>query len=157
VGLRQRQSGLCFRSYETLAEAAECTRSTVAEAINALGDAGVFTTESEIRAVGRRGRTARLCDWPRAFPDKFLARDRRTQRRTSARLVSGKGDRTMDLTVNLNTIILVAFIAYQWWAHRHQLLNFQTIIANQGVTIYNQQVLLAELNGQSKILLGQRQ
>jgi hypothetical protein len=62
----------------------------------------------------------------------------------------------MNLTVNLNTIILVAFIAYQRWAHRHQLLNFQTIIANQGVTISNQQVLLAELNGQSKILLGQR-
>jgi hypothetical protein len=62
----------------------------------------------------------------------------------------------MDLTINLNTIILLAFIAYQWWAHRLQLLNFQTIIANQGNAIYNQQVLLAELNGQSKILLGQK-
>jgi hypothetical protein len=62
----------------------------------------------------------------------------------------------MDFTANLNTIILIAFFAYQWWPHRNHLLNFQTIIANQGVTIYNQRILLADLNGQSKILLGQK-
>jgi hypothetical protein len=33
------RSGLCFPSYEKLAEAAHCARSTVAEAIKALEDA----------------------------------------------------------------------------------------------------------------------
>jgi hypothetical protein len=37
------RSGLCFPSYETIAEAAHCARSTVAEAIKALEDAGVLT------------------------------------------------------------------------------------------------------------------
>ncbi len=43
MGLPQRQepkNGLCFPSYETIAEAAHCARSTVAEAIKALEDAG---------------------------------------------------------------------------------------------------------------------
>ena len=45
------KSGLCFPSYETIAEAAHCARSTVAEAIKALEDAGVLT-----RAAGPRRR-----------------------------------------------------------------------------------------------------
>lgn len=37
------RSGLCFPSYEKIAEAAGCARSTVAEAIKALEDAGLLT------------------------------------------------------------------------------------------------------------------
>ena len=38
------KSGLCFPSYETIAAAAHCARSTVAEAIRALEDAGVLSS-----------------------------------------------------------------------------------------------------------------
>jgi AraC-like DNA-binding protein len=37
------KSGVCFPSYETIAEAAGCTRSTVAEALKALEDAGILS------------------------------------------------------------------------------------------------------------------
>jgi hypothetical protein len=50
------KSGLCFPSYETIAEAAHCARSTVAEAIRALEDAGVLTWVHRIKRVRvRRG------------------------------------------------------------------------------------------------------
>jgi Helix-turn-helix domain len=45
------KSGLCFPSYEAIAEAAGCARSTVAEAIKALEDAGVLTWVQRVRRV----------------------------------------------------------------------------------------------------------
>ena len=45
------RSGLCFPSYEKIAEAAHCARSTVAEAIKALEDAGVLTWVNRIKRV----------------------------------------------------------------------------------------------------------
>ena len=40
-GFHNARSGLCFPSYETIAERAGCARSTVAEAIKALEDGGL--------------------------------------------------------------------------------------------------------------------
>jgi hypothetical protein len=48
------RSGLCFPSYEAIAEAAHCARSTVAEAIKALEDAGVLTWVQRIKRVRER-------------------------------------------------------------------------------------------------------
>jgi hypothetical protein len=48
------RSGLCFPSYEAIAEAAHCARSTVAEAIKALEDAGVLTWVQRIKRVKER-------------------------------------------------------------------------------------------------------
>jgi Helix-turn-helix domain len=45
------KSGLCFPSYETIAEAAHCARSTVAEALKALEDAGILTWVQRIKRV----------------------------------------------------------------------------------------------------------
>ena len=45
------RSGLCFPSYETIAEAAHCARSTVAEALHALEAAGVLTWVQRIKRV----------------------------------------------------------------------------------------------------------
>lgn len=45
------RSGLCFPSYETIAEAAHCARSTVAEALKALEEAGVLTWVQRIKRV----------------------------------------------------------------------------------------------------------
>jgi hypothetical protein len=45
------KSGLCFPSYERIAEAAHCARSTVAEAIRALEDAGILTWVQRIKRV----------------------------------------------------------------------------------------------------------
>jgi hypothetical protein len=45
------KSGLCFPSYEKIAEAAHCARSTVAEAIHALEDAGVLSWVQRIKRV----------------------------------------------------------------------------------------------------------
>jgi hypothetical protein len=45
------RSGVCFPSYEKIAEAASCARSTVAEAIKALEDAGVLTWVHRIKRV----------------------------------------------------------------------------------------------------------
>jgi hypothetical protein len=44
-------SGVCFPSYEKIAEAAHCARSTVAEAIKALEDAGVLSWVHRIKRV----------------------------------------------------------------------------------------------------------
>jgi hypothetical protein len=48
------RSGLCFPSYEAIAEAACCARSTVAEAIKVLEDAGVLTWVHRIKRVRER-------------------------------------------------------------------------------------------------------
>lgn len=45
------KSGLCFPSYERIAEAAGCARSTVAESIKALEDAGVLSWVHRIKRV----------------------------------------------------------------------------------------------------------
>jgi hypothetical protein len=45
------RSGLCFPSYEAIAEAAHCARSTVAEAIRALEDAGILSWVHRIKRV----------------------------------------------------------------------------------------------------------
>jgi Helix-turn-helix domain len=48
------KSGLCFPSYEKIAEAAHCARSTVAEAIKALEDAGILTWVQRVKRVRER-------------------------------------------------------------------------------------------------------
>jgi hypothetical protein len=45
------KSGWCFPSYETIAEAAHCARSTVAEALKALEEAGVMSWVHRIKRV----------------------------------------------------------------------------------------------------------
>jgi hypothetical protein len=45
------KSGLCFPSYEAIAEAAHCARSTVAEAIHALEDAGILSWVHRIKRI----------------------------------------------------------------------------------------------------------
>jgi hypothetical protein len=45
------KSGVCFPSYEKIAEAAHCARSTVAEAIRALEDAGVLSWVQRVKRV----------------------------------------------------------------------------------------------------------
>jgi hypothetical protein len=50
-GFHNARSGVCFPSYETIAEAASCARSTVAEAIRALEDAGVLSWVNRIKRV----------------------------------------------------------------------------------------------------------
>jgi hypothetical protein len=48
------RSGLCFPSYEAIAEAAHCARSTVAEAIKALEDAGILSWVHRVKRVRER-------------------------------------------------------------------------------------------------------
>ena len=48
------RNGLCFPSYERIAEAAQCARSTVYEAIRALEDAGLLTWVNRIKRVRER-------------------------------------------------------------------------------------------------------
>jgi hypothetical protein len=57
-GFHNARSGLCFPSYETIAEKAGCARSTVAEAIKALEDAG----------QPQRGRRPEIAASPPALP-----------------------------------------------------------------------------------------
>jgi hypothetical protein len=45
------RSGLCFPSYERIAEAAHCARSTVAEALKALEDTGILAWVNRIKRV----------------------------------------------------------------------------------------------------------
>jgi hypothetical protein len=45
------KSGVCFPSYETIAKAAGCARSTVAEAIKGLEDAGILSWVHRIKRV----------------------------------------------------------------------------------------------------------
>jgi hypothetical protein len=53
-GFHNARSGLCFPSYEKIAERAGCARSTVAEAIKALELAGVLTWVNRIARVRER-------------------------------------------------------------------------------------------------------
>jgi DNA-binding Lrp family transcriptional regulator len=53
-GFHNARSGLCFPSYEKIAERAGCARSTVAEAIKALEDAGVLTWVNRIVRIRER-------------------------------------------------------------------------------------------------------
>ena len=53
-GFHNAKSGLCFPSYEKIAEAACCARSTVAEAIKALEDAGLLTWVNRIVRIRER-------------------------------------------------------------------------------------------------------
>ena len=55
-GFHNARSGCCFPSYETIAEKAECARSTVAEAIKALEFAGVLTWQNRITRIRERCR-----------------------------------------------------------------------------------------------------
>ena len=50
------KSGLCFPSYERIAEAAGSARSTVAEAIKALEDAGILSWVNRLKRVVEAGR-----------------------------------------------------------------------------------------------------
>lgn len=54
-GFHNARSGLCFPSYETIANRAGCARSTVAEAIKALEEAGVLTWVHRITRIRERG------------------------------------------------------------------------------------------------------
>jgi AraC-like DNA-binding protein len=53
-GFHNARSGLCFPSYETIAARAGCARSTVAEAIKALEEAGLLTWVNRIKRVKER-------------------------------------------------------------------------------------------------------
>src|SRR5271157_4617964 len=55
-GFHNAKSGLCFPSYEKIAEAAGCARSTVAEAIKALEDAGVLSWVNRLKRVAEASR-----------------------------------------------------------------------------------------------------
>jgi hypothetical protein len=48
------QGGLCFPSYEAIAEAADCARSTVAEAIKALEETGILSWVNRITRIRDR-------------------------------------------------------------------------------------------------------
>jgi Helix-turn-helix domain len=50
-GFHNSRTGCCFPSYESIAEAAECARSTVAEALKALEWAGVLTWQNRISRI----------------------------------------------------------------------------------------------------------
>jgi DNA-binding MarR family transcriptional regulator len=53
-GFHNARSGLCFPSYETIAAKAGCARSTVAEAIKALEEAGILSWVNRITRVRDR-------------------------------------------------------------------------------------------------------
>src|SRR5271166_6324999 len=55
-GFHNAKSGLCFPSYEKIAEAAGCARSTVAEAIKALEDAGILSWVNRLKRVAEASR-----------------------------------------------------------------------------------------------------
>ena len=55
-GFHNAKSGLCFPSYEKIAEAACCARSTVAEAIKALEDAGILSWVNRLKRVSEVSR-----------------------------------------------------------------------------------------------------
>jgi hypothetical protein len=48
------KTGVCFPSYETIAEAAHCAMSTVAEAIKALEKAGILTWVHRVKRIRER-------------------------------------------------------------------------------------------------------
>ena len=53
-GFHNAGDGRCFPSYEAIAEKARCARSTVAEAIKALEDAGILSWVNRIKRVRER-------------------------------------------------------------------------------------------------------
>jgi hypothetical protein len=53
------KDGLCFPSYETIAERARCCRDTVYEAIIALEATGIFSWVNRIDRVAERGKDRR--------------------------------------------------------------------------------------------------
>ena len=53
-GFHNARSGLCFPSYETIAAKAGCARSTVAEAIRALEEAGILSWVNRITRIRER-------------------------------------------------------------------------------------------------------
>ena len=53
-GFHNSRSGVCFPSYERIAEKAECARSTVAEALKVLEWAGVLTWQHRITRIRER-------------------------------------------------------------------------------------------------------
>jgi len=55
-GFHNARSGVCFPSYERIAEAAHCARSTVAEAIKALEDAGILSWVNRLKRVAEASR-----------------------------------------------------------------------------------------------------
>ena len=55
-GFHNSRTGICFPSYERIAERAQCARSTVAEAIKALESAGVLTWQNRITRIQERCR-----------------------------------------------------------------------------------------------------
>jgi hypothetical protein len=55
-GFHNSRSGVCFPSYERIAEKAECARSTVAEALRVLEWAGVLTWQHRITRIRERCR-----------------------------------------------------------------------------------------------------
>ena len=55
-GFHNSRTGVCFPSYERIAEKAECARSTVAEALKALEWAGVLTWQNRITRIQVRER-----------------------------------------------------------------------------------------------------
>jgi Helix-turn-helix domain len=55
-GFHNSRTGCCFPSYETIADKADCARSTVAEALKALEWAGVLTWQNRITRVRERCR-----------------------------------------------------------------------------------------------------
>ena len=58
-GFHNARSGLCFPCYDKIAEAACCARSTVAEAIKALEDAGILSWVNRIKRVAEADRPFR--------------------------------------------------------------------------------------------------
>ena len=66
-GFHNAKSGLCFPSYEKIAEAASCARSTVAEAIKALEDVGILSWVNRLKRISGA-----------AGPDLFGHRIRKT-------------------------------------------------------------------------------
>jgi hypothetical protein len=55
-GFHNSRTGICFPSYERIAEKAECARSTVAEALKVLESAGVLSWQHRITRVRERCR-----------------------------------------------------------------------------------------------------
>src|SRR5208337_15257 len=55
-GFHNARSGLCFPSYEKIAKAACCARSTVAETIKALEDAGVLSWVNRLKRAAQASR-----------------------------------------------------------------------------------------------------
>ena len=55
-GFHNAKSGLCFPSYEKIAEAAGCARSTTAAAIKALEDAGILSWVNRLKRVAEASR-----------------------------------------------------------------------------------------------------